>query len=388
MNRIRLLIDRWIDDIDLARIEFCPSLLLLIIILSLLCQCSSLRLLQISYLCILFVTPKHVKAAKNLSETQIENISDSEKPPPTLETIGDDKALGTIASMSHVMSGLKKLETKSTTKISKKSAPAIAKPFKSAEFVQDSEDEEVGASNVATKNGIAPIKKKAQESSLEEKRASLKSRSALTGRTRESPSSAPDTNDGGSDSQSVSQGESDSGSPEINGTIKVQSMRPVKRLSLTSSPSLERKSLSSDASGTETSADDVEEISTPTPKSRRNSNQPLRGRLDNAKQKAPVTEISRQQTSSVQDLESSGAGQNESDNENEDSSEGQSGSGSSENGSDEESTPVTRKESTYGHYATATLRDMAKSPQCPTFYRALRSTSWLRGCNYFVECPG
>ena len=285
------------------------------------------------------------------------------------------------------MSGSKKLATKSTTKKPKKLAPAIAKPFKSAEFVQDSEDEDGGTGNIATKDGTASVKRKVQEPSSEGKKTSLKSRSALTGRTGEPPSSAPSTNDGGSDSQAASEGASESGSPDINDSVKLQSTRPAKRPS-TNNLSVNKKSPSSDASGTETSTDDVEEISTPTPARRRKFSPPSKARLDNAKSKAPVPEISSQQTSSVQDPENTEASQTESDNETEDGSEGQSGSGSSESGSDEEATPVTRKESTYDHYATVTLRDMTKSPQYPPFNHTLCTTSWLRGCNCFVECPG
>lgn len=284
------------------------------------------------------------------------------------------------------MSGLKKLATKSATKTSKKSAPAIAKSFKSAEFIQDSEDEEVG--NVATKHRTTSAKRNLQEPSPGEIKASLKGRSALVERARKPPSSALNADDGDSDSLSNSEGESYSGSPEINGSVGSQSMRPAKRSSSTSSSSPEMKSPSSDASGTETSADDVEEISTPTPAGRRKVDPMSKARLDKHKQRAPVTEISSQRNSSVEDLENTEASQNESDNETEGSSEGQSGSGSSESGSNEEPRPVTRKESTYGHFATVTLRDMTKSPQCPTYNPALRATSWLRCCNYFVECPG
>ena len=285
------------------------------------------------------------------------------------------------------MSGSKKLATKSTTKKPKKLAPAIAKPFKSAEFIQDSEEEDDGTRIIATKNYTASVKRKVQEPSPGGRKASLKSISALTRHTGEPPSSASSINDGGSESQSVSEGESEAGIPDINGSVKLQSTRPAKRPS-TNNLSLNRKSSSSDAGGTETSTDDVEEISTPTPARRRKFSPPSKVRLGIAKQKASVPEISSQQNSSVQDLKNTDASQNKSDNETEDSSEGQSGSGSSESGSDEEPTPVTRKGSTYGHSATVTLRDMTKSPQCPPFNHTLRSTCWLRGCNYFVECPG
>ena len=286
------------------------------------------------------------------------------------------------------MPGLKNLATKSTTKGSKKPPVATAKPFKSAEFVQESEDEEVGTGNVPIKNDTASVKRKDQKPSLEEKGASLKSISTLNGRTGKLPSSAPSTTDDGTDSQSASEGESDSESPEVNGSAKAQSRRPAEKPNSTSNPFLKRKNPSSDTSGTETSAEDVEERNTPTPARRRHFSPPSKARLDQAKQKAPATEISRQQTSSVQDLENTETSQDESDNETEGGSEGQSGSGSSESGSDEEPTPVIGKESTYGHFATVTLRDMTKSPQCPTFNHPLRSASWLRGCNYFVECPG
>lgn len=286
------------------------------------------------------------------------------------------------------MAGLKKLATKSATKGSKKPPPAVAKSFKSAEFVQESEDEEVGTGNVAAKKHAASVKGKVRGPSSGEKRASLNGRSALTGRTGKLPSSTPSTNDGGSDSRSTSEGESDPGSPEINGSVKLPSKRPAKKPTSTSNPSLKRKNPSSDASGTETSADDVEERNTPTPARRRNSSPPSKARIDKAKRKAPVKKISRQQTSPVQDLENTEISQDESDNETEDGSEGQSDSRSSESGSEEEPRPVTGKKSTYDHFATVTLRDMTKSPQCPTFNHALRSTSWLRGCNYFVECPG
>ena len=278
--------------------------------------------------------------------------------------------------------------TKSTTKKSQTSAPAISKPFKSSEFVQDSEDDKARTGNAATKDSTGSVNGKIQEPSKKEKKASLKGRSALTGHTGKPPNSAPRSNHDSSDSRSTSEGESDSASPGINGSVKLKSQRPAKRPSSTSHPSLKRKSPSSDASGTETSTDDVEESSTPTPARRRNPNPPSKARLDNAKQKAPVTEISTQQTSSVQDLDNTEDSQNESGNETVDSSEEESDPASSESGSDEEPTPVTRKESKYGNSATVTLRDMTKSPQCPTFNHALRSTSWLRGCNHFVECPG
>ena len=286
------------------------------------------------------------------------------------------------------MPGLKTLVTKPSTKGSKKPPLAIAKPFKSAEFVQESEDEEVGAGSVPAKSDTVSVKRKAQKPSPEEKRASLKSRSALNGRTGELSSSAPSTDDDGTDSQSASEGESDSESPEINGSVKVQSRRPAGKPTSTSNPPLKRKNPSSDTSGTETSAEDLEERNTPTPARRRSFSPPSKARLDQAKQKAPATEILRQHASSVQDLENTETSQDESDDETEGGSEGQSSSGSSESGSDEDPVPVIGKESTYGHFATVTLRDMTKSPQCPTFSHPLRSASWLRGCNYFVECPG
>ena len=286
------------------------------------------------------------------------------------------------------MAGLKKLVTKSTTKGSKKPPSAIAKSFKSAEFVQDSEDEEVRTGTVAAKRNAASVKGKVQESSSEEKRPSLKARSALTGRSGELPSSTSSTNDGSSDSQSASEGESDSGGPKINGSVKLQSRRSAKRPAPTSNPSLKRKNPSPDASGTDTSTDDVGERNTPTAARRQNLSPPSKARIDKAKQKVPVTKISRQPTSTVQDLENTEISQDESDNKTEDDSEEQGDSASSESGSDEEPAPVTGKKSTYGHFATVTLRDMTKSPQCPTFNHALRSTSRLRGCNHFVECPG
>ena len=288
------------------------------------------------------------------------------------------------------MSGSGKIAAKPRKKpIAKPKAASLAKDektFKSAEFVQDSDDEEEVGGEVSTDNHHAlPVKNLAARLSPETKKVRAKptpsSQKPIRRLATHIPS--PVVDESGSDGDAGTSRLLSPDNLKTNGLGIVENNLAAKRLSSVAKPSTKRKSPGVSASDTGSSASGQDDSSSPvTAKRRKGSPLPRRdpGRDLNT---TLSTKPSRHPTSSDTDeVGESGSNEDaETDAASESGSETQSHSGSG---------VASDNRTKYGHFATKDIRDLAKSLQCRSkvspVTAPIRTTPWLQVHYHLLTC--
>lgn len=263
------------------------------------------------------------------------------------------------------------------------------KTFKSAEFVQDSDDDrDNGGEGPIRKPLVLTMKDQATGLPPGKKKVRAKPTPSLPkpakGPKTYTPSSV--VGDSGSDGEASTSRLSSPDKLKGNGLGTVENNVAAKRLSSEARPSLKRKSPSASASDTGSSMSDQHE-SSPVPTKWRKGSPRHKSGTSTSVNATATAKPSRHVTSSDTD-EVGEPGSNE-DAETDSASEGGSES-QNQSGSSEKSTPASDKRTKYGHFATNDIRDLAKSLQCCSKVSpataAIRTTSWLQVHYQLLTC--
>ena len=279
---------------------------------------------------------------------------------------------------------------KPTGKVKAASLAKDEKTFKSAEFVQDSDDEEKdgGEASIGDHQAL-PVKNLAARLSPEKKKVRAKPTPSL-----QKPAKRPVTHipspvidESGSD---VDAGTSRMLSPnnlKSNGLGIVENNLAAERLSSVAKSLMKRKRPSVSASDTGSNTSGQDDSSSPVnAKRRKGSPLPKLARSRDVNTTLS-TKPSRHPTSSDTD-EVGKPGSNE---DAETDAVSESGSETqSHNGSGEKSTVASDNRTEYGHFARKDLRDLAKSLQCRSKVSSatapIRTTSWLQVHYHLLPC--
>ena len=292
------------------------------------------------------------------------------------------------------MSGSGKIAPKPRKKsIAKSKAASLAKDektFKSAEFVQDSDDDENngGESSIGNHEAL-PLKTPAARLSPEKKKVRAKPTPSLQKPTKRLVTHIPSpiVDESGSDGDAGISRLSSLENLKSNGLGIVENNVAAKRLSSTAKPSTKRKSPTESASDTGSSASGQNDSSSPVP-AKRPKGSPI-PKLARSKDAYTTLSIKPSRHPTSPDTDEAGEPGSNEDTETDVASE--SGSETqSHSGSVEKSTVASDERTKYGHFATKDIRDLAKSLQCHSKGRPattpIRTTSWLQVHYHLLTC--
>ena len=255
------------------------------------------------------------------------------------------------------------------------------KTFKSAEFVQDSDDDEHGGEDSIGKHHASTVEILAVRLPTEKKTIQAKRTPSLQ-KPAQRPKAhmpSPVVDESGSDGQSSTSQLSSPDKLKSNGQRTVKNNVAAKRLSSVAKSSMKRKKSSFSDSDTGSSASDRDKSSSPLPAKRRKGSPLPDSSTSTAVNTILSAKPSRHPTSS--DTDEVGEPGSTEDAETDVVSEGGSAS-QSQSGGSEISTLASEKRTKYGRFATNDIRDLAKSLQCRSKISPatapIRTTSWLQ----------
>ena len=267
---------------------------------------------------------------------------------------------------------------KSIVKPKAASSTKDEKTFKSAKFVQDSDDDEDNDGQASTGNYQALPVKNLARLSPEMKKIPAKPTPKPANRPK-THTPSPASGESRSDGEASNDRLSSTDKVKNNGLGTVERDVAAKRLSSIAEPSLKRKNPMVTASDTGSSVSDQDESSSPVPAKRQKGSARPKSGTSRAVHTTLSTKPSRHPASS--DTDESGEPASNEDAETTSASEGGSES-QSKNGGGEESTPASDEMTKYGRFAKNDIRDLAKSLQCRSKVSPatapICTTSWLQ----------